>query len=108
MEMHIKEGMQPVACHKPAAILIHWQDQVHSDLKRAETLGVIERVLMGEPVDWCHRMVVTQKQDGSSCLTLDLSPLNKHCKCKTHDLESPFHLAIEIRVRISAIRLSGI
>ena len=27
---------------------------------RDEALGVIERVPYGEPVNWCHRMVITK------------------------------------------------
>ena len=96
VEIHIKEGVQPVACHKPPAIPIHWQDQVRSDLEKDEALGVIECVLMGESVDWCHRMVVTRKHDGSSHHSVDLSLLNKHCKRETHNSESPFHLARRI------------
>ena len=91
--IHIKEDAQPVACHKAASIPLHWQDQVHADLERDEALGVIERVPLGEPVDWCHRMVVTRKPDGSPRRTVDLSPLNKYCKRETHNSESPFNLA---------------
>ena len=85
--------LKPVAFHKAAPIPLHWQDKVISDLKRDEALGVIERVPIGEPVGWCHRMVVTRKQDGTPRRTVDLSPLNKHCKRETHNSESPFHLA---------------
>ena len=38
-------------------------------------------------------MVVTRKHDGSPRRTVDLSPLNKHCKRETFASESPFHLA---------------
>jgi len=69
---------------------------VRNDLERDEALGVTERVSIGEPVEWCHRMVVTRKQDGSPRRTVDLSPLNKHCKRETHNAESPFHLARRI------------
>ena len=59
-------------------------------------LSVIERVPYGEPVTWCHRMVVTRKHDGSPRRTVDLSPLNKYCKRETFAMESPFHLAHRI------------
>ena len=93
VEIHLQDGVKPLACHKAASVPLHWQEKVHADLKRDEALGVIEPVPMGEPVDWCHRMVVTRKQDGSPRRTVDLSPLNKHCKRETHNSESPFHLA---------------
>ena len=45
-----------------------------------------------EPTEWCHRMVITRKHNGSPCRTVDLSPLNKFCERKTHAFEAPFHL----------------
>ena len=96
VEIHLKDGAIPVARHKAIPVPVHWQEQVHSDLLRDEMLGVIERVPFGEPVEWCHRMVVTRKHDGSRRRTVDLSPLNKHCKRETHNSESPFHLARRI------------
>lgn len=86
----------PTAVHTPATIPIHWQDQVERDLRRDEDLGVIERVPFGEPVTWCHRMVITRKHDGGPRRTVDLSPLNKHCSRETHGAKSPFQLARSI------------
>ncbi|KAK3711280.1 hypothetical protein QZH41_004332 [Actinostola sp. cb2023] len=70
--------------------------RVHDDLLRDEALGVIERVPYGEPVTWCHRMVITRKHDGTPRRTVDLSPLNKFCQRETFAMESPFHLARRI------------
>ena len=50
----------------------------------------------GEPVTWCHRMVVTRKHDGSPRRSVDLSPVNKHCRKETFASESQFHLARRI------------
>jgi hypothetical protein len=94
--MHVDATATPKACHTPANIPLHWQQQVHDDLLRDEALGVIERVPYGEPVTWCHRMVVTQKHDGSPRRTVDLSPLNKFCKRETFAMESLSHLARRI------------
>ena len=62
LEIHIDKDAKPKACHTAAPIPLHWQDQVYKDLIRDEALGVIEKVPYGEPVTWCHRMVVTRKQ----------------------------------------------
>ena len=93
IEMHVDESAKPRACHTAAPIALHWQEQVHKDLLRDEALGVIERVPYGEPVTWCHRMVVTRKHDGTPRRTVDLSPLNKFCKRETFSAEAPFPLA---------------
>ena len=96
MEIHVDENAKPFACHKASNIPIHWEKQVHDQLLRDEALGVIERVPYGTPVTWCHRMVLSRKQDGSPRRTVDLSRLNKHCKRETHNPESSFHAARRI------------
>ena len=96
LQLHVDPSAKPKACHTPAPIPLHWQEQVRSDLLRDEALGVIEKVPYGEPVEWCHRMVITRKHDGSPRRTVDLSPLNKHCKRETFSSESPFHVAQHI------------
>ena len=96
IEIHLDDNATPKACHTPASLPLHWQDRVRADLLRDEALGVIEKVPYGEPVSWCHRMVVTRKHDGSPRRTVDLSPLNKHCKRETFATESPFHMARRI------------
>ena len=96
IEIHVDPAATPKACHTPATVPLHWQQRVHDDLLRDEALGVIERVPYGEPVTWCHRMVITRKRDGPPRRTVDLSPLNKHCQRETFATESPFHLARRI------------
>ena len=96
VEIHVEPSAIPKPCHTPANIPLHWQQWVYDDLLRDEAIGVIERVPYGEPVTWCHRMVVTRKHDGTPRRTVDLSPLNKYCKRETHAVESPFQLARRI------------
>ena len=89
VQIHIDDNVQPKACHTPASIPIHWQEQVHADLLREEAPGVIEKVPY---VEWCRRMVISRKHDGSPRRTADLSPLNKYCKRETYSSESPFRI----------------
>ena len=96
VEIHVDPSATPRAVHTPAAVALHWQQRVYEDLLRDEALGVIERVPYGEPVDWCHRMVVTRKHDGSPRRTVDLSPLNRFCKRETFAADTPFQLARRI------------
>jgi len=96
LEIHLENDAKPRACHTPAHVPIHWQKQVEADLIRDVRLGVLECVPFGEPVGWCHRMVVTRKQDGSPRRTVDLSPLNKYCKRETCATDTPFKLARRI------------
>ncbi len=93
IKIHIDKSAKPRVCNTPAPVPLHWQQQVEEDLRRDEALGILEKVPYGVPVTWCHRMVVTRKQDGSPHQTVDLSPLNKFYRRETHSAESPFHLA---------------
>ena len=85
VEINLKDGVTPVACHRATPIPLHWQDRVHDDLLCNEALGVIERVPFGELVEWWHPMLVTQNQDGSPRRRVNLLPLNKHYKRETHN-----------------------
>ena len=96
LEMHVADDAKPRVCHTPAQIALHWQQQVYDGIKRDEALGIVEPVPYGDPVTWCHRLVVTRKHDGSPRRTVDLSPLNKYCTRETHGAESPYHLARRI------------
>ena len=92
IKIHIDESATPKACHTPSSIPFHCQEKVHLDLLCDEALGIIEKVPYGEPVTWCHRMYVTRKHYCSSRRTVDLYPLNKHCKRETVATESPFQI----------------
>jgi len=83
----------PVAHHTPVPVPIHWHDRVKEMLDQDVNLGVIEPVPIGEPVTWCHRMVVCAKKDGSPRRTVDFQSLNKYATRETHHTKSPFHQA---------------
>ena len=93
IKFHIDPEATPVARRKPAPVPLHWQEQVEEEINRDVSLGVLERVPHGEPTNWCFRMVVTRKHDGSPRRTVDLSPLNKFCQREAHASKSPFQLA---------------
>ena len=92
IEIHVDPNATPKACHTQANVPLHWQQRVYEGLPD-EALGVIERVPYGEPVTWCHRMVITRKHDGSPRRTVDLSRLNKFCRRENFAMEPPFQLA---------------
>ena len=83
----------PKPCHTPIPIPIHWQEEVKKGLDRDVRLGVLEKVPLGTPVTWCHRMVICTKKNGSLRRTIDFQPLNKHATRETHHCPSPFHQA---------------
>ena len=77
MILHVDPKARPVAAHKPAPVPLHWQRAVKEGLDQDVELGVIEKVAVDEPTDWCSRMVVCAKKDGSPRRTVDLKNLIK-------------------------------
>ena len=93
MRLMVNADANPVAWHTPIPVPLHWQETVKAGLDRDVQLGVIEPVPVGEPVTWCHRMVVCAKKDGEPRRTVDLQSLNAHATRETHHTQSPFHQA---------------
>ena len=93
MRLMINPDANPVAHHTPVPVPLHCQAEVKAGLDRDVRLGVIEPVPVGEPVTWCHRMVVCAKKNGKPRRTVDFQPLNVHSTRETHHTPSPFHQA---------------
>ena len=47
----------------PKADESHWREEVKAGLDRDVRLGVLEKVPLGTPVTWCHRMVICAKKN---------------------------------------------
>ena len=62
MRLMIDKNAEPVAHHTRILLPLHWQDKVKAGLDQDVALGVIEPVPVGEPVTWCHRMVMCQEE----------------------------------------------
>jgi len=78
MTISVKNGARQLATHwllphhKPVPVPLHWREAVKQGLDQDVRLGVIEPVPVGEPVTWCHRMVVCAKKNGKPRRTVDL------------------------------------
>lgn len=96
MRLMVDPNATPVAHHTPVPVPLHWQDEVKKGLDQDVQLGVIEPVPVGEPVTWCHRMVVCAKKNGTPRRTVDFQALNAHAVRETHHTQSPFHQARSI------------
>ena len=93
IRLHIDYNAKPVAVHTPATVPLHWQGDVEQQIKDDIALGVLEKVPIGEPSVWCHRMVLARKPNGKPRRTVDLSPINRHCMRETHRVKPPFQQA---------------
>ena len=93
MQLMVDTTATPVAHHTPVPVPLHWQEEVKAGLDQDVRLGVKEPVPIGEPVTWCHRMVVCAKKNGTPRRTVDFQALNMHAVRETHHTQSPFHQA---------------
>ena len=96
MRLMIDPHATPTAHHSPIPVPLHWQDEVKASLDRDINLGVIEPVPIGDPVTWCHRMVICAKKNGTPRRTIDFQPLNVYTSRETHHTQSPIHQARSI------------
>ena len=96
MRLMVDPNAEPVAHHSPIPVPLHWQEDVKAGLNQDVSLGVLEPVPVGEPVTWCHRMVVCAKKNGKPRCTVDFQALNLHATRETHHTQSPFHQARSI------------
>ena len=96
MKLMVDTNATPVAHHTPVPVPLHWQDEIKSGLDQDVRLGVIELVPIGEPVTWCHPMVVCAKKNGTPHQTVDFQVLNTHAVRETHHIQSPFHQASSV------------
>ena len=96
MSLYVDADARPVAHHKAYPVPIHWQSDVKAGIDSDVKLGVLEKVPVGEPTDWCSRMVVVNKKDGKPRRTVDFQALNKVSVRQTHSVKAPFHQAMSI------------
>ena len=96
LRLMIDPQATPKAHHSPIPVPLHWQEEVKAGLDRDVRLGVLEPVPVGEPVTWCHQMVICAKKDGTPRRTIDFQPLNLHATRETNHTQSPFHQACSI------------
>ncbi len=93
LSLSINPTATPKSFHTPIPVPVHWQDKVKASLDRDVRQGVLEKVPLGTPVTWCHRMVICTKKNGSLRRTINFQPLNRHATRETHHCQSHFHQA---------------
>ena len=89
MRLFADAEAKPVAYHKPFPIPLHWQEAVKQQLDNDVKMGVLGKVPLGTPTEWCSRMVVVAKKDPTKPRrTVVFQNLNKICARQTHDSHS--------------------
>ena len=97
MHIELEEGAVPCKRYKAYTIPYHWREKVKAQLDSLEREGVIERVPVGEPITWCHPMVVVPKKGKDEPrITVDLTGLNKYVKRPVYPARVPRELVARI------------
>ncbi|XP_063888612.1 uncharacterized protein K02A2.6-like [Scylla paramamosain] len=94
--IYLAPNAVPYACHTPASVPKHWEDEVKAQLEDDVRRGVIEPVPAGEPTEWCARMVVVAKKSGQARRTVDYQRLNAACRRETHHTPAPFDMVSSV------------
>ena len=53
LKIFIKKGAAPQAVHKVIPVPIYMRDEVREELERDCALGILERVEVNTPAEWC-------------------------------------------------------
>ena len=96
LRLFVDPKVQPFAVRTPAAIPVHFREEVKKQLDMDVRLGVLERVPPNTLTIWCARMVIATKADSSPRRMVDLQALNSASIRQTYHTRSPYHLAKEV------------
>ena len=96
LRLHVDPAAKPTAIRAPSQVPLAWHTSVREGLQRDVRLGVLERVPLNTPDNWCSRMHITPKADGSPRRVVDYGPLNKHAPRQTHHTQPPWSIAASI------------
>ena len=97
VHIHLRKDAIPSAIHVPIPVPINWKKEIKAQLDQDVTNGIIEQVPIGEPVSWCHQMIVVQKKGSNKPRrTVHLKKMNSLCLRETHHCPSPFRLACQV------------
>lgn len=75
--IELEKPNKPVI-HAARKVPLALRDRLKAELKRLESLDIIEKV--EEPTEWVHSLVIVEKRDGSLRLCIDPKELNKYVK----------------------------
>ena len=92
----VEDGAEPVF-QKGKSVAIHLEKDVKASLDRDVNLGVIEKLPVNTPTEWCARMVITPKPNGAGIRRcVDFTGLNKVSKRQLHNCTTPFEQASKV------------
>ena len=61
-KLHTVDAISYVA-HSPVPVPHHWKEGIKKQLEKDIETGVLQKVPVGQPTEWCIQMVVVAKKD---------------------------------------------
>ena len=90
--IHLRPNyVRPKPAFWPATVAEHWAEEVKAGIDKDVAAGVLTPVPFNESTEWCARMVIVRKHNGSPRRTVDYQQLNAQCLREPNYSESPFH-----------------
>ena len=93
---HLKKDHRVYTATTPIPVAHHWKEDVKKALEADVRKGILRKVPVGERTDWCMRMLVVPKHNGSPRRTVDFQPLNKYIDREIHHTPTPFQVVSSI------------
>ena len=78
VKITLKDDAEPYSVAVPRRVPIPLLSKVEEELKRMESMGIIEKIT--EPTEWCAPMVPVIKKNGKIRICVDLKRLNENVK----------------------------
>ena len=96
LRLYVDPKARPVAVHKAAQVPLHFMEEIKEGLDTDVRLGVIEKVPVNTPTEWCSRMVTVVKKNGKPRRTVDFKAVNASAPRQTHVVDPPFIQAASV------------
>ena len=82
---------------KGGTVPVHLEEDVKAGLDRDVSLNVIKKLPVNTPTDWCARMVIMPKPNGTGVQhCIDYTGLNKVSQRQLHNCTTPFEQASRV------------
>ena len=95
MHINLRSDAGPCQHYRTRIVPFQWRDVVEAQLSSMMSIGVIEKVPLGESLTLCHPMVVVPKKlSAMPRITVDLTKRNKYVSRLVYPLRVPSKIVV--------------
>ena len=97
MYINLRSDAVPCQHYRARTVPFQWRDAVEAQLSSMVSKGVIEKVLVGESLTWCHLTVVLPKKSSAEPqITVYLTGLNKYVELPAYPIRVPSEVVASV------------